>query len=435
MNIGNVNDMRRRRKNMVKYVTLSVICAVAAAFCLFSSAGYAQDLDILLQKLVDKGVLTYGEAQQISTETKEEVRAKIARGEHEGLPKWIQNTKLTGDLRLRYQYEDKTGDVDRHRGRYRLRLGLESKVNDSMKIAAGLATGAADARSTNQSMGDGGESFQTPDIRLDYAFAEWVATPWATVKAGKIKGVKSVIFQPSDLLWDSDINPEGVSLMFSGKAGNDLGLFFNTSAWILEEQKQATSDPYMLVVQPGVDFKISDDVGLKLAVAGYWFDNVKGESLSNGGDYDSGRYNTLENSGLKYNYDCFVPSVEVSFTDPFGGLVPYLALFGDYVNNSDPKEENSGYLAGVRFGDAKIKDRGQWQFAYMYRRLEKDSWIDIFPDSDAYSGHTDTKGHELVFEYGLSENTSFGIDYYYIERLTANAGRRTVLQFDWKLKF
>ena len=404
-------------------------------FLTAGTAAFAQDMDILLQKLVEKGVLTYGEAQQISTETREELRVKTAKGENDALPEWIQNTKLTGDLRIRYQHEDKTGDEDRHRGRYRFRMGVESKVNDSMKISAGLATGGDDARSTNQSMGNGGESFQSPDIRLDYAFAEWAASPWATVKAGKIKGVKSVIFQPSDLLWDSDINPEGLSVMLNNKVSDDLELFLNTGFWVLEEQKQATSDPYMVVVQPGFKYKLSDAVSLKLGVAGYLFDNVKGEALSSGADGDdSGDYNTLENGGLKYDYNCFVPGVELAFADPLGGIVPYLAFFGEYVKNPDPDEEETGYLAGIKFGDTKIKDWGQWQIKYMYRRLEKDSWIDIFGDSDAYGGHTDAKGHEVSLEYGLSKNTSFGIDYYYMERIKGQ-GRRTVLQFDWKLKF
>ena len=35
---------------------------------------YACEIDLLLQKLVDKGVLTAGEAQQIGTETKEQVK-------------------------------------------------------------------------------------------------------------------------------------------------------------------------------------------------------------------------------------------------------------------------------------------------------------------------------------------------------------------------
>jgi len=330
---------------------------------------------------------------------------------------------------LRYQWEDKHDAPDRHRGRYRFRLGLETKVNEAVKVAAGLATGGDDARSTNQTMCDG---FSTPDIRLDYAYAEWMATSWLTLKAGKIKSIKKVIFRPSDLLWDSDINPEGGSFLLSKKM-NNCDLFMNTGFWVLDESSSDTSDPFMWVIQPGFKYKFDEKTHIKMAVAGYIFDNVEGATLTNGDD-ESGKYNTLEGGALKYNYNSIAPSIEMGFKEPFGGLIPYLAVFGDYVYNPDPSEENNGYLLGIKFGDKKVKEWGQWQAKYMYRYLEKDAWIDIFPDSDAYSGHTDVKGHEFALTYGIGKNVTLGIDYYYMEGIKGT-GRRHLLQVDWKIKF
>jgi len=404
-------------------------CLVFVWFLLISNLAYSGEIDILVEKLVEKGILSLGEARAILIETKEEVRKDLAKGELETLPKWIQNTKIKGDLRLRYQWEDKHDAPDRHRGRYRFRLGLETKVTRTIKVAAGLATGGDDARSTNQTFGDG---FSTPDIRLDYAYAEWIATSWLILKAGKIKSIKKLIFRPSDLLWDSDINPEGISFLLSKKI-NHCDLFMNTGFWILDEEKKGTADPYMWVIQPGIKYKFGKNVHLKLALAGYIFDNVKGATLTNGDD-ESGKYNTLERGLLKYNYNSIAPSIEIGFKKPFGGLIPYLAVFGDYVHNPHPSKNNNGYLFGIKFGDKKVKSQRQWQAKYMYRYLEKDAWIDIFPDSDAYSGHTDTKGHEVVFTYGLGKNVTLGIDYYYMERIKG-IGRRHLLQVDWKIKF
>ena len=405
-----------------------IVCLVFAWLLLIPGLAYSGEIDILVEKLVEKGILSPGEARAILIETKEEVKKDLAKGELEGLPKWVQNTKIKGDLRLRYQWEDKHDAPDRHRGRYRFRLGLETKVNEAVKIAAGLATGGDDARSTNQTMCDG---FSTPDIRLDYAYAEWMATPWLTLKAGKIKSVKKVIFRPSDLLWDSDINPEGISFLLSKKM-NNCDLFVNTGLWVLDESSSDTSDPFMWVIQPGFKYKFDEKTHIKMAVAGYIFDNVEGATLTNGDD-NSGKYNTLEGGALKYNYNSIAPSIEMGFKEPFGGLIPYLAVFGDYVYNPDPSEENNGYLLGVKFGAEKVK-KGRWQAKYMYRHLEKDAWIDIFPDSDAYSGHTDVKGHEFAFTYGIGKNVTLGLDYYYMERIKGT-GRRHLLQLDWKLKF
>jgi len=406
-----------------------IVWTVSVLLLLLPSLSYSGEIDILVEKLVEKGILSPGEARAILIETKEEVRKDLAKGKLETLPKWVQNTKIKGDLRLRYQWEDQKDAPDRHRGRYRFRLGLETKVNETVKVEAGLATGGDDARSTNQTMCDG---FSTPDIRLDYAYAEWIATSWLILKAGKIKSIKKLIFRPSDLLWDSDINPEGISFLLSKKMKN-CNLFMNTGFWILDEEKKGSDDPYMWVIQPGIKYKFGKNTHLKLAIAGYIFDNVKGATLTNGKD-TSGKYNTLEGGVLKYNYNSIAPSIEIGFKESFGGFIPYLAIFGDYVHNPDPSEENNGYLLGIKFGDKKVKEQGQWQAKYMYRYLGKDAWLDIFPDSDAYSGHTDTKGHEVVFTYGLGKNVTLGIDYYYMERIKGT-GKKHLLQVDWKIKF
>ena len=50
------------------------MAVLLGTFCLMSvgvSASYAGEIDLLLQKLVDKGVLTGAEAQQVKLETQE----------------------------------------------------------------------------------------------------------------------------------------------------------------------------------------------------------------------------------------------------------------------------------------------------------------------------------------------------------------------------
>jgi len=150
---------------------------------------FAGEIDLLLQKLVDKSVLTAGEAQQIGTETKEQVKREIAQGKYSSLPAWVQNTKLKGDMRLRYQYKhvkDKVKD-DTHVGRLRLRLGLESKVNDKIIVGIGMATNSGgDPRSTNITFGDKNGGYSTKmEVRLDYAYAKYMALPW--FKSGRRK--------------------------------------------------------------------------------------------------------------------------------------------------------------------------------------------------------------------------------------------------------
>ncbi len=65
----------------------------------------------------------------------------------------------------------------------------------------------------------------------------------------------------------------------------------------------------------------------------------------------------------------------------------------------------------------------------MFRRLERDTWLDVFPDSDSFGGKTDVQGHEFVFEHGLTDGVVLGLDYYRMKRISQN-DNQNVLQID-----
>ena len=108
----------------------------------------------------------------------------------------VDNLKIKGDLRLRYQWEEKESKTDRHRGRFRLRMGVEAEVVENAKVKFGLASGGDDPRSTNQTLQN---SFDTPDIRLDYAYAEYAPAKELKFFGGKFN---NPFWRPTDLLWD-----------------------------------------------------------------------------------------------------------------------------------------------------------------------------------------------------------------------------------------
>jgi hypothetical protein len=113
-------------------------------------------------------------------------------------------------------------------------------------------------------------------------------------------------------------------------------------------------------------------------------------------------------------------------------------VFGDYIKNSDG-DDDKGYAVGFKFGDKKVKDRNQWQFKYIYADLERDAWLDAFPDSDRFGGLTGVKGNEFVFNYGLHKNVVFGVDYYDTEQdisgFADDNDKEKVLQTDLIFKF
>jgi hypothetical protein len=298
-----------------------------------------------------------------------------------------------------------------------------ARVSKRMCVSAGISTGGNDPRSSNQTLGN---TFDTPDLRLDYAYGEIRPLTWATIRAGKLKGIKAQIFRPSDLLWDSDINPEGLSLLLKGESDR-LTPFTNAGLWVLDELHNRPDDPYMYVVQPGIQARFSPGVHATVAMTYYGFEGVRQSILEH-----SSWSNTTSGNVLVYDYDAVNPSLDVRFIP--GGVVPFLGFFGEGVMTFDPDSQNIGYLGGIKFGAPKVKDCGQWQFTYMYRHLERDAWLDAFPDSDAYAGWTGVQGHEMIFEIGVGRRASLALDCYAMEPFdgTGNLG---LVQVDLNLKF
>lgn len=413
-----------KKETLLRSVFAFILLAcMVVGLVLFTGMGRSEagEVDILIQKLVEKGVLTAGEAQQVLTETKEEVRKEVAQGKSEILPKWVQTIKPKGDLRLRYQWQDKENSKDRHRARMRFRFGAEAKVLDDLKVGFQIASGGSDPRSTNQTFQD---SFSSKGINLDLAYAEWQPTGWFTLVGGKFK---NPLWCPSDLIWDSDINPEGAATRFDYKLNDCTSLFANVGFFILDELSNTGTDPLMWAFQPGISYG-KDNIEVDAAVSYYAYTNVEGKAL----DHSENTNSRLPGGGLEYDFDSFVLSGAMGIKDP--GFVNYLGVFGDYVQNTDPSDEDSAWLVGFKFGDKKVGAKGQWQCAYSYRRVERDSILDILPDSDFFAGKTNVKGHEAIFEYGLAKNVSLGLDYYHTEELHGSV-EEDLLQLDWKMKF
>jgi polyhydroxyalkanoate synthesis regulator phasin len=414
-------------------VTLSVISTP------LSKAVCAAEIDILVKKLVEKGVLNPGEAQQILNETKEEAKIQLAKGEAPSVPTWVQNIKLKGDLRTRYQWQkQKTGTStkanNRDRARIRFRLGMEAKVNDQVKVLAGLATGSADPRSTNQTLQD---FFQTPDIRIDYAYAQYMPFSWLTLSGGK---VKNPLWKPSGLLWDSDIYPDGASMNMTWSAYPKFDTFLNTGFFVLDEASGYNADPVMWAIQPGFKWGVTDQADIKASFNYYGFNGLKGKLADHRSSPATNTLATDARGGYLYNYDCFGGSAEIGFKNPFGdqGIfanLPYMAAMGDLIHNPDPGEDRTGWLIGGKIGYSKVSKPGNWQAIYTYRKLEKDAWLDVFPDSDFYGGATDVKGHEIKFNYGLLDNVTFGAGYYNTQRLSGDKRKEDLFQADIVFKF
>jgi polyhydroxyalkanoate synthesis regulator phasin len=405
---------------------------MASAF-LFTGAAYGGDVDILLNKLVEKNILTSEEAKGLSDEMKKDGEKKVSsEAGKEGfeLPKWIKNTEVKGDVRVRYQSQDTDNDgrVSRERGRIRARLGVISKPNDKWEGAIGLATGGSDPRSTNQTLEN---MFQTPDIRLDYAYAKYSPNKIISIMVGKIA---NPIWGTKDLLWDTDIYPDGISAALNFKINDNLEIFATPAYFLLDEYNNSKADPTMTVLQSGLKTNINKNIDLKFAAAYYNFSDMEGNDFSEW----SGNSNTRIQATNHWLYDYAGRPLdgEIGFKLPESmKYVETLSLFGQYVD-SDADANNKGYLYGLNFGDKSVKEAMDWQVKVNYRKLEKDAWADFMPDSDFYSGATDVKGMEYELTIGLAKNITLGLDYYHAKPVLGNTTRKEGLfQADLVVKY
>jgi hypothetical protein len=151
--------------------------------------------------------------------------------ELESAEKWklfpaITELELFGDLRLRYEYrggrlpgDDPNNPNDwqeRERERYRLRLGLRGTLLDDWFFGVRLETSAS-ARSTNVTFGDdtsstspgGGGPFAkgSDGVFVGQAYGGYKGFPGFTFIGGRMPNP----FVTTRMVWDEDINPEGLA--------------------------------------------------------------------------------------------------------------------------------------------------------------------------------------------------------------------------------
>src|SRR5437660_12860065 len=204
----------------------SIALVVGLLFSL-TSVLRAQDAGALLDLLVKKRLITDQEA--------EEVRAELTKQVSEtGGGKWKLSTPLTelelyGDVRLRYAYQcGQTDDnsplarpangvaghddwQERDRWRYRLRLGLRGTLADDWFFGIRLET-STNPRSTNVTFGDdsgvnGPFSKDSDRISVGQAYLGYKGFKDVTLTVGRMPN--PLVTTP--MVWDPDINPEGLA--------------------------------------------------------------------------------------------------------------------------------------------------------------------------------------------------------------------------------
>ncbi len=346
-------------------------------------------------------------------------------GEQEPAPSWVSKVKISGDMRYRYEHISQAGKKSRNRERVRARLGISGKVSDQADIKVRLASGSADPVSTNQTL-DG--AFSSKNIWLDRAYFDWHPSENVKVYGGKMS---NPFFKPggSQLLWDGDLNPEGLAIMFEGSG--ETQPFLNVAHFWADERK-AAADARLLGAQGGLNLK-GGNTKATIGVGYYAFTNVEGmrplvdatDSFGNSVVTDPNTGDITYATGFR-EFEAFAEIGTKLGETPF-------TLYGNYVVNNDAATDDKGWLIGTKLG--KARNPGEWEFGYNYRRLEADAVLGAFCDSDFAGGGTDGKGHQFGLGVALTKNTKLGLTYFLNDAGLTDGKSYKRLQLDFKFKF
>ena len=345
----------------------------------------------------------------------EQVAAKL------GAASWAERTRWTGDVRYRFEHIEAEDAADRDRSRIRARTQLLSQVSDTMKVGIGLATGSADPVSANQTLGNGGSS---KEINLDLAFFEWTGIADTAIVAGKFS---NPLYRPgiSNLMWDSDWRPEGVSFNYDNGTLFALGI----GTW-LESDSNKLQQEFSFGAQGGFSIPFGNDMTLTTGAGYFEFDTAGKPSFFGDGAFYGNSFDPASRTYL-LNYQELQAFAEISLSL----LDRPLVLFGDYVYNSAADDDNTGYAVGASYGEAR--SRGDWKISYMYKRLEADAVLGLLTDSNFGGGGTDASGSRFAGTYAFDDNWNFQLTYLRNETGLSAGNRRDYdrLQLDLSVRF
>jgi hypothetical protein len=406
---------------------------------------------ILLNKLVEKGLLTGVEAGLIRREIAETKEARNTEIAKEIVPDSARNWKWKGDIRLRNEYRNQEGTGnDRNRQRIRFRYGFEGKVTDQVKVNARIATGTSstggtggDPVSTNQSFDT---NFAKKGINLDLANLEYTPEVPRLTQVKLIGGMmENPFWAVSPLVFDGDLSFDGAAVKLSQATG-PVTIFANSGVFSLDTDETEAASLWIaqsgVSVAPFADAEQETLKNLKLTGALAYQDYRNVTTAAKAGTDIIAR--EAQNSSRATDFNQINPGVELASV--VAGVPA--SLYGDWVHNtSAPSEQNDGFQIGVKLGKATTlwSLKNGWEGGYAFQQLQRDAAFDEFADSDINDGGTNNRGHVFWVTLATLKHSTLGVKYLVAQQLekvaisgvTAADGKdhENRIQLDWVTKF
>jgi hypothetical protein len=436
--------------------------------------------------------------ESVKTEIREQLKQEVlAQARSEGwaapnaIPEWTERIKIEGDVRVRYQNDSfpngntpisqysgraygnpgATNDFyplatrfppgagldalgfssgnasdDVNRLRLRARLGVLAKINDSVSAGLRVVTGSVTDRvSTNQTLGS---NFNKYSFLVDRAYIKVDPVEWASFSGGRIPNP----WFATDLVWDEDLNFDGIAMNLRNVTPNRTWRPFATAGWfpLRADNPPNAGKQWLAGAQVGTEFELNSSTRLRFGLAKYHYSRIEARTdpnydplsgpLQGYGQYELSsalrqKGNTLVRTnhpqdstqapiyGLASKFEPWVltATADLAHFDPV-----HVLLSAEYVKNTGFDRADIRRRTGLDLIDGKdtayhlramvgmpsVRQNGDWQAFVSYKHIGSDAVLDGFTDSDFGLGGTNLKGFVIGGSYGLYRDTALGLRWY-----------------------
>ena len=315
------------------------------------------------------------------------------------LPGRLGRLKFYGDARLRAEgTHDRVGTEDDFRMRLRMRLGANYRVNDEFTVGVRAVTGdAGDPNSSHITLGD---VFDNLEVNLDRAFLSYrplsLEGAWGTLGKFNHAFHRNPVY--GELVWDADVQPEGILFGHSWRDANYRERVAITLGGYSVLNNSDGDDVYALVAQASGAGAVTEDISGRLSLAGYYYTDVNPSGSTALIDDNAGN-----------------AAVGGMYVSDFGLLNPVLALeceaadqplvfSAEYIKNLRAEVSgDEGWAAGAAFG--KQARKGDWRAYYQWQVIERDAVFSAFAQDD-FVQRTNFRGHVTGVNYLLSDKVA-----------------------------
>lgn len=393
------------------------LLALVGAVVLAVSAVQAQD-KALIDALVKKGVLTDQEGEEIQADLVKEFNTTSA-GKLE-VSKHIKQLKLYGDGRWRYEYVGQDGQVNSNasshnwQARYRIRLGADYTFTDNFKAGFELESSTQND-GANQTIGSGFGKFATNVGLLYLSYKPW---EFVTVTGGKFRNP----FYTTDLLWDTDVAPEGAAELFSWNLGEQWTIGLTAAQLNYTENPDSGTnavgklqDSWIYAAQVPVTYKFGRENSVTVAPAFYTWTGNNASSVITGSPSSLGTLSAKDLNILTAPGDVSfkVGKQKVKFRWDLAynvsGESRIHQVYG-ITNQNDDLTDSLAWLAGVQLGENKKK--GDWSVSVDFRQIGLGAVDPNLNDSDFGNGNLNQQGIVLRTAYNFTDFLQGGVSYF-----------------------